>query len=129
MRGIHEKEGEERRVLTYLWPEHRRPKLLSTPSPELQATQTRKEGRGGFVRKKEKKGENATTKRETEQAKEGTMEGAREGGRQPNLAAAVQHHCLTSSPLTFPLLLPQKSSSPAMTGRQIWPRRGEEVRA
>ena len=76
------------------------------------------------MRKKEKKGENATTKRETEQAKEGTMEGAREGGRQPNLVAAVQHLCLTSSPLTFSLLLPQKSSSPVMTGRQIWPRRG-----
>ena len=52
------------------------------------------------------------------------MEGAREGGRQPNLAAAVQHLCLMSSPLTFSLLLPQKSSSPVMTGRQIWPRRG-----
>ena len=76
------------------------------------------------MKRKEKKGENATTKRETEQAKEGTMEGAREGGRQPNLAAAVMHLCLTSSPLTFSLLLPQKTSSPVMTGRQIWPRRG-----
>ena len=52
------------------------------------------------------------------------MEGAREVGRQPNLATAVQHLCLTSSPLTFSLLLPQKSSSLVMTGRQIWPRRG-----
>ena len=83
MRGIREEEGEERRVLTYLWPEHRRPKLPSTPSPELQATQTSKEGREGFVRKKEKKGENATTKRGTKQAKEESMEGSRdrEGAR------------------------------------------------
>jgi len=34
--------------------------------------------RGGFVRRKEKKGENATTKRGTKQGKERSMEGSRD---------------------------------------------------
>ena len=36
-----EKKGE---FLTYLWLEHRRPKLPLTTSPEVQSTQTRRQG-------------------------------------------------------------------------------------